>query len=59
MGQSIATDADRATVSADRIESQIEGALDWLRPQLLELARAMQVEQLTPAVFFERSCRTT
>ena len=57
MGQSIATDADRATVAADRIESQIEGALDWLRPQLLELARAMQVEQLTPAVFFELEFR--
>ena len=53
MGQSIATDAHREMGEVDRIESQVEAALDWLRPQLLDLARAVQVGQLTPAVFFQ------
>ena len=52
MCQSIARDAYRTTASVDRIESQVEAALDWLRPQLLDLARAVLSGQLTPAVFF-------
>ena len=52
MGQSIATDAYRATVGVDGIERQVEAALDWLRPELLKLAQAMLGGPLTPVVFF-------
>ena len=53
MGQSIATDAYRATAAVDGIESQVEAALDWLRPELLKLAQAMLGGPLTPVVFFQ------
>ncbi|NLX99293.1 MAG: hypothetical protein GXY83_24415 [Rhodopirellula sp.] len=52
MVQFTTTDAHRATAVVDSVESQVEAALDWLRPQLLDWARGMQGGQLTPAVFF-------
>ena len=53
MGQSIALDACRATAAVDGIESQVEAVLDWLRPELLKLARAVLGGPLTPVVFFQ------
>ena len=47
MGQSIATDAYWATATVSEIESQVEAALDWLRPPLLELAKAIQAGPMT------------
>ncbi len=53
MDQSIARDGFRSTAAVESIEDQVEGALDWLRPRLLDLARAMQGDQLTPGVFWD------
>jgi hypothetical protein len=53
MAQSIATEVDRATAELDRVEQEVEAALDWLRPQLLKLARAMQAGSLTPVLFLQ------
>jgi hypothetical protein len=53
MGQSIATDAYRSTAAVESIEDQVQRALAWLRPRLLDLARAIQGGQLTPAVFLQ------
>jgi hypothetical protein len=54
MAEYIATDADQATAtSADGgIESQIDAALDWLRPRLVDLCRSME-GGLTPTDFFQ------
>jgi hypothetical protein len=52
MVQCIATDADRATAKADSVEKQVEVTLDWLRPRLLEVARAIRFGSLTPTTFF-------
>lgn len=51
MGQSIATDACWATATVNNLEIQVEAALDWLRPELLNLGRTLQEGQLTPVVF--------
>lgn len=53
MVQSTSTDACGATAGADTVEGHVEAALDWLKPRLLDWARAMQGGQLTPAVFFQ------
>jgi hypothetical protein len=53
MGQCTATDAGRATAAVDGIESQVEAALDWLRPELLKLARVLRSGPLTPVVFVQ------
>jgi hypothetical protein len=53
MDQSTATDGYQATAGVDRIESQVEAALDWLRPGLLTLAQAMRGGRLTPVVFLQ------
>jgi hypothetical protein len=53
MSQCIATDAYRSTATDERIEDQVERVLDWLRPQLLEQARAIRKGELMPAVFLQ------
>jgi len=53
MSQFIATGAFRSTATVESAEDQVERALDWLRPELLELARAIQRGPLTPAVFLQ------
>jgi hypothetical protein len=53
MGQSIARGAYRSTAAVDGIESQVEAVLDWLRPELLKLARALQGGSLAPVAFLQ------
>jgi len=53
MVQSTTTDACWATAGVNTVEGHVEAALDWLRPRLLDWARAMQEDRLTPAVFFQ------
>lgn len=53
MGQYIATDADGATSADGRIECQVDEALDWLRPRLVNLGRTLNGEGLTPTAFFQ------
>jgi hypothetical protein len=53
MVQSTTRDACWATAGVDTVEGHVEAALDWLRPRLLDWARAMQGGRLTPAVFFQ------
>jgi hypothetical protein len=53
MVQSIAREVDRATAELDRVEQEVEAALNWLRPQLMKLARSIQAGSLTPGLFFQ------
>lgn len=52
MGQSIATDARRATTADDKCEQQVDEALHWLRPRMIDLARSLR-GRLNPASFFQ------
>ena len=52
MGQSIATDAMRATTTHDNCEQQVDEALHWLRPRMIDLTRSLQ-RPLNPASFFQ------
>jgi len=52
MVQSIATEVDR-TAQLDRVEQEVDAALNWLRPQLMKLARSIQAGSLTPGLFFQ------
>ena len=53
MGQFIATDACRSTAAVGSVEEQVEKAWDWLRPRLVETARAIREGPLTPRVFLQ------
>lgn len=52
MIQSIAPHAPLA-IADDAIEQQIDQALDWLRPQLVDLGRRLQSGPLTPTTFLQ------
>lgn len=56
MSQSIATDANWAT-SDQEIERNVDEALTWLRPRLIDLTRTLRAGPLTPTMFcqFERT----
>ena len=53
MAQCIAKDGYGATAEIGGVEQQVEAALDWLRPQLLEIGRSIQQGALTPLLFFQ------
>lgn len=51
MRQCIATDRSEATPAGNEVEVWVEAVLDWLRPQLVKLARTVVDRQPTPAGF--------
>lgn len=51
MAQFIRTDASAATATDDPIESLVDEAWTWLRPQLVQLVRCLSGEPLTPQRF--------
>ncbi len=52
MDEYIATDACGAIAADDKIEALVDQTLDWLRPQLVDLARGLN-DALTPAGFLQ------
>ena len=52
MDEYIATDTRRAIAADDDMEAFVDQTLDWLRPQLVDLARGLR-GALTPAAFFQ------
>jgi hypothetical protein len=53
MAQCIGTESGWATAKDEDAEQQVDAALDWLRPRLVEMARAIQQGVLTPVAFLE------
>jgi len=51
MSQSTATDAKGATAADEQIERNVDEALDWLRPRLIDLTGSLRAGPLTPARF--------
>ena len=54
MVQCIATGIRQATATEGLLEAQTDQTLNWLRPQLIDLAHRLHGELLTPAVFLQR-----
>jgi len=53
MDQFIPTDGYRATATDGKVEKKVDEVLNWLRPQLVTLGRALHDGPLTPTVFLQ------
>ena len=51
MAQSIVSGRIQSTAANDAVERQVDEALDWLRPQLIELVQTLHEGGLTPVRF--------